>query len=76
MKKSVLKQYAKLIAKVGDIVEAGDVIMEIGSSGWSTGPHLHFEVRYNGTPIDSLDFLNNHQLPSDIYQCNWCRSRT
>jgi len=50
---------SELIAKLGDKVKKGDLIMKSGSTGWSTGPHLHFEVRLNGTPVDSLDFLNN-----------------
>lgn len=50
---------SELIAQTGQTVKKGDLIMKAGSTGWSTGPHLHFEVRINGTPIDSLDFLNN-----------------
>ena len=50
---------SEIISQVGDIVKKGDLIMKAGSTGWSTGPHLHFEVRINGTPIDSIEFLNN-----------------
>lgn len=48
---------SKIIAKVGQEVKRGDVIMEVGSTGWSTGPHLHFEVRINGTCVEPLPYI-------------------
>lgn len=41
----------------GEAVDAGETIGESGSSGLATGPHLHFEVRIGGTPVDPLDYL-------------------
>ncbi len=40
--------------KIGDAVTPDDIIGQVGSTGKSTGPHLHFEVRRNGAPIDPL----------------------
>ncbi len=49
---------SRLLAAEGDTVEAGTVIAEVGSTGNSTGPHLHFEVRINGRAEDPLKWLD------------------
>jgi murein DD-endopeptidase MepM/ murein hydrolase activator NlpD len=41
----------------GDQVEAGETVGFVGSTGYSTGPHLHFEVRIDGAPTEPLDWL-------------------
>ena len=46
-----------LKVKVGQTVKQGDVIAASGSTGNSTGPHVHFEIRKNGTKVDPLEYL-------------------
>ena len=48
---------SEVLVAEGQMVKAGDTIGRIGSTGRSTGPHLHYEVRVDGEPVDPERFL-------------------
>ncbi len=50
---------SQIYTRVGDAVVAGQPIGAVGSTGRSTGPHLHFEVRLGDTPVDPQRYLAN-----------------
>lgn len=54
---------SKLLVSAGDEVRQGQVVAEVGSTGRSTGPHCHFEVRYGGSSIDPLLYLPGKDGP-------------
>lgn len=51
---------SSLVASVGTVVNRGDVVSKVGSTGVSTGPHLHFEVRKNGAYVDPISWLKGN----------------
>lgn len=48
---------SEILVQVGQTVEAGTPILKVGSTGYSTGPHAHFEIRIDGQTINPLDYL-------------------
>ncbi len=53
-KVTVYAHLCDMVVSVGDTVKAGQLIGHVGSTGYSTGPHLHFETRYNNVKYDPL----------------------
>lgn len=57
---------SRLLVSVGDVVRTGQAVAEAGSTGLSTGPHVHFEVLRNGQQVDPLPYLQNSALLASI----------
>lgn len=48
---------SEILVQVGQVIEKGTEVLKVGSTGYSTGPHAHFEIRINGQTVNPLDYL-------------------
>jgi hypothetical protein len=55
--KTLYGHLSKLRVKRGQIVKRGDIIGEVGNTGLSTGPHLHYEIEFNGGAVDPIRYI-------------------
>ena len=53
----------EILVQVGQVVKRGNPVLKVGSTGYSTGPHAHFEVRLNGVVTDPLPYITNGLIP-------------
>ena len=54
---------SEILVQVGQVVKRGDAVLKVGSTGYSTGPHAHFEVRLNGVVTDPMPYITNGLVP-------------
>lgn len=50
--RTIFGHTSKILVKAGQRIKRGDIVAKVGNTGQSTGPHLHYELRLNGVPID------------------------
>lgn len=54
---------SEILVTVGQTVKRNEAILKVGSTGYSTGPHAHFEVRINGVVTNPIEYITNGVIP-------------
>jgi murein DD-endopeptidase MepM/ murein hydrolase activator NlpD len=67
---------SRFAVRPGQRVNRGDIIGYVGSTGSSTGPHLHYEVIRNGKKIDPINFFFNDLTPEEYEQVRMLASQS
>ena len=55
---------SEIVVELGQVVKRGDVVLKVGSTGYSTGAHAHFEVRKDGVTVNPLPYITNGVIPN------------
>lgn len=55
---------SEILVEVGQTVKRNEAVLKVGSTGYSTGPHAHFEVRINGVVTTPIEYITNGLIPS------------
>ena len=56
---------SEILVQVGQVVKRGEPVLKVGSTGYSTGPHAHFEVRIDGVVTDPMPYITNGIVPKN-----------
>ena len=59
---------SEILVTVGQTVKRNEAILKVGSTGYSTGPHAHFEVRINGVVTNPIEYITNGVIPESQNQ--------
>ena len=57
---------SEILVQVGQVVSRGEPVLKVGSTGYSTGPHAHFEVRINGVVTNPMDYITKGKIPETV----------
>ena len=59
---------SEILVQVGQAVTRGEAVLKVGSTGYSTGAHAHFEVRINGEVTNPIEYITTNKIPESTKQ--------